>query len=164
MSELKRYGLCGNCSGHGYTDDWVSDSEQERFRCAACKGVGMREVQSGGTYLCTEVDALLAERDRREGELRAENVRLDGRMREIRDEANATIEALQSELAALRQQLREVTEIPEGCVPVVGNVTERQLAYAMSHGELHWTGTPYISKAYLGALQQALPPLPKEVE
>jgi hypothetical protein len=34
----------------------------------------------------------------------------------------------------------------------------------MSEGEVHWTGAAYISKAYLGALQKPLPPLPKEVE
>jgi predicted nuclease with TOPRIM domain len=64
----------------------------------------------GHYYDCAEVDALLSERDRREGELRAENEQLSRDLLDVdRDRLSIRekIDAAESELAALRDQANE---------------------------------------------------------
>lgn len=61
-------------------------------------------------YLASDVDALLSERDRREGELRAELERIKHRLSErvdIDQEKSLRLVAAESELATLRDQANE---------------------------------------------------------
>lgn len=129
-------------------------------------------------YDCDEADAHIAalrqshaqelsERDRREGELRAQNEKLTNRLPALaadrdsyRAEAEAAVDAklaAESELATLRQRLAD-TEGAHAAAFELAATLRQQVARAVR--ALHESGQKQVASTFY----EFLPPLPKEVE